>query len=168
MSMENFQDLKKQYNENYLDQLSEIVNDNKKIISDKFQLLRNYISFLNEFCENLKTFIETEYSNRKNLDEKNKFLHKELPEENFLKTTKEMYLDKIIENELFKEIDLNSQNQKVNTLSWAEEVKELERGDKISIFKDLKDCEKNINSVLTLRGGDDIAKRDRVISKIFT
>lgn len=158
--MESFTDLKHTHDSKCSTELSAIVNDNKNIASDKFQLLFEYIQFLNEFCGNLKTFIKTEYSNKKNHDEKIKFLHNEFPEENFLKTTKEMYLDVIIKNELFKGIDLAEEfkminKNKENNICFRkdEKAKEIPFYNEmiISIFNDLKNCENNINSVLTLK-----------------
>ena len=71
-----------------------------------------------------------------------------------------MYLDVIIKNELFKGIDLAEEfkminNNKENNICFHkdEKVKEIPFYNEmiISIFNDLKNCENNINSVLTLK-----------------
>jgi hypothetical protein len=158
--MESLTKLRTEHDEKYSTELSAIVNDNKEITQDKFQLLKNYILFLNQFCSDLKTFIEKKYSNTMSHDEKIKFLHEELSEENFLKATKKMYFDVIIKNELFKGIDLAKEfkminNNKENNICFHKDEKANEilfyNEMIISIFNDLKACENNVNSVLTVK-----------------
>jgi hypothetical protein len=93
----------------------------------KSTFISRYIQFLIEFCDDLQKLINKQYSNIEDHDEKIKFLHEETQEENFLRTTKEMHLDKI---EIFS-------FRSVNCKSWLEETLEY--------------CKTHVNSTLTLR-----------------
>lgn len=119
--------------------ISGMINNRDKIpfheytrnLTDKSNIqstfISRYIQFLIEFCDDLQKLIKKQYSNIEDHDEKIKFLYEETKEENFLKTTKEMYLDKI---KIFS-------FESVNCKSWLE--------------KSLEYCKTHVNSTLTLR-----------------